>query len=33
MADILHDAINTSADPLGLLDVLRDQRAQRQKHA
>jgi hypothetical protein len=33
MADILHDAINTGADPLGLLNIVRDERAQRLKNA
>ncbi|MFE2179024.1 DUF4192 domain-containing protein [Streptomyces sp. NPDC059455] len=31
MADLLHDAINAGADPQGLLAIVRDERAQRQK--
>lgn len=33
MADMLHDAINTDADPLGLLDIVRGERAERLKNA
>ncbi|MBT2390718.1 DUF4192 domain-containing protein [Streptomyces sp. ISL-1] len=33
MADLLHDAINTGADPLGLLDIVRAERAERLKRA
>jgi hypothetical protein len=33
MADMLHDAINTGADPLGLLAIVRDERAKRQKRS
>lgn len=31
MADLLHELINTGADPQGLLNIVRDERAQRQK--
>ena len=33
LAEAIHDAINTDADPLGLLDIVRGERAERLKNA